>query len=123
VRATRRRRARGGLGAGGGGVRVDPVARKGMTGGSPAVSNCERGGGLLANTGWTGPCAVHAGWRRRWSKGRAGLRARACLRAGAVGGGRWAGQLGRLSCSSWSGCWAAAALLLANLDGLGCWVG
>jgi hypothetical protein len=48
------RRARGGLGAGGGGVRVDPVARKGMTGGSPAVSDSERGGGLLANTGRTG---------------------------------------------------------------------
>jgi hypothetical protein len=79
-----------------------------MTGGSPAVSDCERGGGLLANTtelAMCGACGLAATMAKR-SSWAAGAR---MLGAGAVGGGRWAGQLGRLSCTAWSGCWAAAA--------------
>jgi hypothetical protein len=74
-----------------------------MTGGSPAVSDCERGGGLLANTAELAVCgacglAVTMAKRSSWAAG-----------ARMLGGGRWAGQLGRLSCTGWSGCWAAAA--------------
>jgi hypothetical protein len=61
VRATRGSRTRGGLGAGGG-VRVDPVARKGMTGGPRSSASAAGRSGAAVAVGWPGP-EGQAGWR------------------------------------------------------------
>jgi hypothetical protein len=121
-------RSNSGSGGGLGRVLVGDGAVEGMTSGSPLSATAGEGGERLAELGHVGLAswAAMRCWaaRRRWRGGgllaAGGLRGRAAARACyAVGSGRWVGQLGRLSCMGWSGCWAAVAGLLASLDGLG----